>query len=286
MARSGITGPEFLSVGHLSFDVHLTASGDRSLPVPGGAAAFTALTARNLTPGAVAAVVSAGPGHPFAEEQVSRIERRVVRSSANTVFEDRVIENHRMQRLLDRANRISLVNVPGPWRRPKLLLACPLLNELPLNCRRWFAPEFAGLVPQGWFRAVADDGHIELTAPEVERIAGPWDVIVLSRQEAEAGRDLRPWEELCDVLAVTLGDEGAELRSGGRTIQIAATKAPRVVDPTGAGDVWAAAFSIRYAETGDAEESGRFASAAAAICVGRPGLEGVPQSRAEVEQLL
>jgi sugar/nucleoside kinase (ribokinase family) len=47
------------------------------------------------------------------------------------------------------------------------------------------------------------------------------------------------------------------------------------VDPTGAGDVFAAAFLIRYHETGDVREAMRFGSAAASLAVGAPGVEGI-----------
>ena len=57
------------------------------------------------------------------------------------------------------------------------------------------------------------------------------------------------------------------------------------VDPTGAGDVFAAAFLVRYQETGDPLEAAAFGACAASCAV-----EGVGTStlgdRAEVEQRL
>jgi sugar/nucleoside kinase (ribokinase family) len=59
----------------------------------------------------------------------------------------------------------------------------------------------------------------------------------------------------------------------------------REVDPTGAGDIFAAAFLIRLAESDDVAEATRFASAAASISVGGEGTDSVP-TRAQVESLL
>jgi sugar/nucleoside kinase (ribokinase family) len=57
------------------------------------------------------------------------------------------------------------------------------------------------------------------------------------------------------------------------------------VDPTGAGDVFAAAFLIEYNLTGDPRHSTAFACCAASFAVERPGLTGIPD-RAAVENRL
>jgi sugar/nucleoside kinase (ribokinase family) len=48
------------------------------------------------------------------------------------------------------------------------------------------------------------------------------------------------------------------------------------VDPTGAGDVFAAAFFSRLFTTRDPWESARFATLLSAHSVTRPGLDGIP----------
>ena len=50
----------------------------------------------------------------------------------------------------------------------------------------------------------------------------------------------------------------------------------REVDPTGAGDVFAAAYLIRYHETGDPYEAAQFANLVASFSVEAPGTEGIP----------
>jgi sugar/nucleoside kinase (ribokinase family) len=54
------------------------------------------------------------------------------------------------------------------------------------------------------------------------------------------------------------------------------------LDPTGAGDCFATAFMVRYAETGDGEQAVRFALAAGSLAVERPGLAGVA-TRSQIE---
>jgi sugar/nucleoside kinase (ribokinase family) len=57
------------------------------------------------------------------------------------------------------------------------------------------------------------------------------------------------------------------------------------MDPTGAGDVFSAAFLIRLAETGDPCEAARFANVAASFSIEAPGVSGIP-TRRQVEAYL
>jgi sugar/nucleoside kinase (ribokinase family) len=57
------------------------------------------------------------------------------------------------------------------------------------------------------------------------------------------------------------------------------------VDPTGAGDIFAAAFFFRLHATRDPWEAARFATNLAALSVARVGLEGIPTAE-EVQSCL
>jgi ribokinase len=87
------------------------------------------------------------------------------------------------------------------------------------------------------------------------------------------------------AVALKLGDLGCYIASGGVRIAIPAFPV-RAVDTTGAGDAFNGAFAIALAEGASLEEAGRFANAAAAISVTRPGAQNSAPARAEVEALL
>jgi sugar/nucleoside kinase (ribokinase family) len=57
-------------------------------------------------------------------------------------------------------------------------------------------------------------------------------------------------------------------------------------DPTGAGDIFAAAFFVRLYLTRDPWESARFANQIAATSVTRGGLDGVPTQEEVQENLI
>ena len=83
------------------------------------------------------------------------------------------------------------------------------------------------------------------------------------------------------LLVVTLGEEGAVVYDHGRATRVPAYTVVEV-DPTGAGDVFAAAYLIRFSETEDALEAARFANCVASFAVEGMGTANMP-SRERVE---
>jgi sugar/nucleoside kinase (ribokinase family) len=86
-------------------------------------------------------------------------------------------------------------------------------------------------------------------------------------------------------LAVTDGEHGVYWIDNGEICHMPAFKV-KAIDTLGAGDVFHGAFTFRLVESGDAVDSMRFASAAAAIkCTRFGGLMGAA-NRAEVDDFL
>jgi sugar/nucleoside kinase (ribokinase family) len=99
------------------------------------------------------------------------------------------------------------------------------------------------------------------------------DLVKINKLESYFVSKKTNYEEICKelvefgpkVVMITLRDEGSIIFSDKfHKIPVYQTN---VVDKTGAGDVYAAAFAIRYFETKDILESGLFASAAASFVV-------------------
>jgi sugar/nucleoside kinase (ribokinase family) len=98
---------------------------------------------------------------------------------------------------------------------------------------------------------------------------------------AGVARRLAAWARPGLSLVVTDGAAGADLIVGGAVERVPAHPA-REVDPTGAGDVFAAAFLSALADGADDRAAVDFAHRAAAYSVEREGLDGIP-TRAMVE---
>ncbi len=92
------------------------------------------------------------------------------------------------------------------------------------------------------------------------------------------------WAEIVPVLIVTKGSQGARLHTEGRWHTIPPFPAQEV-DPTGAGDVFAAAFALMLLQTSDPVKSATFASCVASYSVEAKGSSSLP-TRAQIGERL
>ncbi len=85
---------------------------------------------------------------------------------------------------------------------------------------------------------------------------------------------------------VTLGERGALYHDGSTGLHLPAMDAGPVVETTGAGDAFNGAFAAALAQGREPVQAVRFANAAAAISVTRPGTAPAMAGRAEIEALI
>ena len=100
----------------------------------------------------------------------------------------------------------------------------------------------------------------------LEDVSGDWDL-------AER------WAASARVFVVTLGERGATVFAGGDRWHFPAPRVD-VVDATGAGDIFAAAFFSRLWQSGSVWEAAQLAVALASDSVTRVGIDGVPKGEA------
>jgi sugar/nucleoside kinase (ribokinase family) len=75
----------------------------------------------------------------------------------------------------------------------------------------------------------------------------------------------------CPIAVVTRGEKGSVILDGPRTLEVAAERVARVVDTTGAGDLYAGGFLHGLAAGRDLATCGRIGSIAAAEVIGHLG---------------
>jgi len=271
-----VNSPDFLVIGHVAKD--LVGDGYRL----GGTAAYAALTARNLGR-KVAMVTSAGPDLQL-KDCLKDVEVLCLPSPTTTTFVNLYTAGQRQQYIRSVAESIPPEAIPAPWRQTAIVLLGPIASEFDAEMIDLFPASLLGLTPQGWLRQWDESGRVSPRRWAKARGFLPQvDAFFVSEDDmAGEASELRSLLGLPRLAVVTQGARGATLHSEGQTSRFPARPA-EMVDPTGAGDIFAAAFLVRLAETDDAGESTRFANVAASLSVEKAGLASVPQ-RAQIER--
>ena len=263
---------DYLAIGHVAKD--LTPDGWRL----GGTVAYAALTVRafGYTPGVVTSY-----GDDMDLSPVSAISVSRVASPTTTTFENIYGPKGRTQYLHARAAPLDYAAVPTSWRRAPVVHLAPLAREVDTGLARSFAATGAlvGLTLQGWLREWDDDGRVRAreTWPEAGAVLPHAGAVVFSLEDVRGDWDLaRSWAETTAVLVVTQGPRGCTVFARREAPRVFPAPAQAEVDPTGAGDIFAAAFFVTLHQTGDPWVSAQLANEVAARSITRTGLEGVP----------
>ncbi|MGA7731874.1 MAG: PfkB family carbohydrate kinase [Chloroflexia bacterium] len=292
--------PDYLVIGHVSKDLLPGGMGARA----GGTASYSSITAQRL--GLQAAIVTA-----LAPEDEGLLDEAreagvwvcAIPSGGTTTFENVYdSQGRRTQRIGSPAGTIEWSDVPTEWRGASIVHLGPVAQELPPDMPARFAYSLLGITPQGWMRSWDAEGRVGQAAwPIPKALVGlPANAcLVLSMEDLGwDGEALAQYSELARIVVITQSagealvfvpatevmdyvpkeslDARWRAKMGGKAeIGIPACEA-LPVDPTGAGDVFATAFLIRYYETHDPIMAGRFAHAAAACAIEGEGTEGIP----------
>lgn len=279
--------PQFLVIGHTVQD--LTSEDDPASWRLGGAASFASALARNL--GLRAAVLTSAAADLRLDELLPGIEAEVVPSRRTTQIRNVYGEGPRQQFVPQRAATLSAEHVPTQWRRVPIVLLGPVIGEVDESLASVFNGSLLGIGAQGWLRRVGRDTRVRPVMPADFHAHGMLRyarALFLSDEDippGEAPPALTYWSDLVQIVAFTRGYGGADVCVRGNWRHIDAFPARAVLDPTGAGDIFAAAFLIRLWESGDVWKATRFASCAASFIVEGNGISAVP-TRDQIEARL
>ncbi|MBI2863923.1 MAG: hypothetical protein HYX94_05110 [Chloroflexi bacterium] len=260
---------DYLVIGHVAKDV----KGEGF--VAGGTVTYAAATAARLGR-RVAMVTACGPGIDLQQAYPATPVSRAP-SLTSTVFENVDRGGERVQHIRSRAAAIGLDHIPACWREIGLVHLAPLAREMAPDIAAAFKGSFIGLTLQGWLRAWDGAGRVSFELPaEMSNVLPGVSAVVFSDADVERRADVMEYlANLAPVAAVTLGSRGARIHWRGAWHDSPAFPA-REVDPTGAGDVFAAAFFHCLEKTDDPIEAAAFANCAASFSVESAGTAGVP----------
>ncbi len=268
--QSGGNPPDYLIIGHITKDLN-----ERGYRL-GGTAVYSGVLAHRM--GLKVAVYTAGASH-ITLDIMDGIDIIDQPSPGTTTFINEYSATGRVQRLLDRAEDLDLSLVPESWKKAKIIHLAPVAGEVPLSAAVVFPEGFLGYSLQGWMRDWNGEGRISPSRFPIMNPKARENAVGLLSLE-DLGGDRGGLEQIQDQfpnLVLTLGARGVEIYSGGRTQQVPSPPMTEI-DPTGAGDVFAAAFMIFWKiRDMTIERSALLANALAAVSVRRTGTDGIPE---------
>jgi sugar/nucleoside kinase (ribokinase family) len=260
-----------LVCGHVTLD----RAGDRALP---GGSAWYAAHALAALGGSPRIVTAAGADFPPAA--LAGLEASVAPAPATTTFVNAYArDGSRSQRVLAAAPRLDPGRIPAAWRTPDVLLLAPVLDEVDVAAFAGVVrARLVGLGVQGLVRAVGVDGSVRpRPLPLDEAALAAIGVAVLGEDDVGGEPDLvGRLAAAVPVVAFTHGARGCEIVVRGRTRRVGIHPALEV-DPTGAGDAFAAAFLLALASGADPVDAARLGAAAGSIVVEGRGGDALPR---------
>ncbi|PKN44300.1 MAG: sugar kinase [Deltaproteobacteria bacterium HGW-Deltaproteobacteria-17] len=249
--------------------------------VAGGCAYFGARCARAL--GARVRLLTSVGDDFLLDRELSGLEVHALRGGATTVFTNTYPEGQaRVQRIEAVSPSIPLAALPPSWDHADVLLLAPVFGELDA-ADPWFSAVKARV------RAVCLQGFMKQADPSRQRVvAGPAldslpffhgaDAFFLSEEDIACfgGPGLLDFlRGRARLVFVTRGELGCTIHAPEGTLH-AGVFPTSAVDPTGAGDTFAAATACALAAGGDPLTAARLGAAAASIVVEFEGSRDMP----------
>jgi sugar/nucleoside kinase (ribokinase family) len=265
---------EYLLLGHVTVDRL-----DDQRVVLGGTATYAALTARNM--GARVGVHTSAAYEPGLVDTLRGVQVARIPAEFTTCFVNEYMAGKRRQTIESVAERLTYDQILPEWRNPPVVHLGPLTQELDASLVARFPRSLVGVTPQGWMRAWDADGLVrQVDWADAERVLAKADAVIISEDDVPHRSVIDEWAAKARMLVVTLGDRGCDVYRRGEPepFHSAAFTSANEVDPTGAGDVFAAAFLWHVHKSGgDWQMAANWANCVASFAVEKRGTAGVPK---------
>ncbi len=277
-----------LAVGHITHDRY-----GQTL-APGGSVLYAAKTLQAL---GVEAAIATSLGDDFVfQDQLEGITLSVIQCSATTVFENTYPKDAPRLMLVEHtAEPVTPTNLPIELSDIDILFLAPVIGEVSLI--EWLSAlqkkaikaRIVGIGLQGFLkqpgRLYEPDRPGRMLAPTEFKLPDSLPLGVtaafMSKEDLDGFADkdlLGNLRRMISIVAVTDGEQGATVYYKEKVIEVG-IRPTKAVDPTGAGDTFAAAFLFSLASGDSVEQAAKTASAAASIAVEAKGPAALSRAR-------
>ncbi len=264
---------DYLAIGHVTED--LWPDGQAT---PGGTVLYAALTARRLV--SRVAVWTAAAATSELTRYFPEVAVYLQPSPITTQFRNTYAQGRRTQYVRPAPVVLDAAAFRQHRLQARIVHLAPVCNEVRRDILDALPAEtFIGVTPQGWLRQWDQEGRVFLREwTEAEEVLQRASAVVLSIEDV--GDDwptVLRWAARAALLVVTLAAEGCICFLRGRPHHVPAPQVPEL-DPTGAGDIFAAVLFIMLQRGYPPLTACQFANCIAAQSVTRPRLQGLPDA--------
>ncbi|MCA9956676.1 MAG: hypothetical protein KC434_18230 [Anaerolineales bacterium] len=274
---AGVMKLDYLVIGHVTRDVTPTGN------LVGGTVSYSGRVAQAL--GRRTAVLTSCQPDYEGLHDLTDLTVEVVPSANTTTFENIYGPDGRTQLIDTVADVIGPEHIPTGWTETAVVHLAPVANEVNPAIMQRFPHSLIGLTPQGWLRRWTDDHRVYARDwPEADQYLPLADVVIVSEEDLLDEAMLPRYRQLSRLLIMTENVRGCTVFAGDESRQIPAPQVTQV-EPTGAGDIFAAAFLTRYAQNGrNPWQAAEFANFVAAQSVTQVGLDAKTELIQKVTQ--
>lgn len=273
---------DYLILGHITQD--LTPEGAKL----GGTAAYSACTARAFGL-RVGLVTSACAGEPLLDgPELHGIQVVNCPAPETTTFTNIYGPEGRTQILSAQAAVITAADIPDEWRDAPVIHLGPVAAGVDPTIAGQFSGAFMGLTPQGWLRGWDAEGVVRRVSwPAAETTLPLATAVVLSPEDLQKDPEqIAEYIRITPLLVITHERYGADVYVSGEHLAHIPTRSVDEINPTGAGDIFAATFFVwLWRHPGELLDAARLANYIATTSVTRAGLASVP-TPAEVHEAI
>jgi sugar/nucleoside kinase (ribokinase family) len=261
---------DYLVIGHISLD--LTRQGQKT----GGTVAYSGRTAHCL--GCRTSVLTSAAAGIDWPQTLPGIEIHSVPSEKTTVFENLYTAGIRRQVIHSLAGKIGPEHIPKRLLQTPIVHFAPIADEIDPEMMLLFPEALLCITPQGWMRGWDSQGNVYPSAwPKAEKYFPLASAVILSEEDLPDGQLLKDYSRWARLLVLTRGSRGCMVFFEGKKRDVPIDPATGLIpeiDPTGAGDVFAAAFLIRlHRNGGDPWDAGDHANRIASRTVTQSGMD-------------
>lgn len=166
-----------------------------------------------------------------------------------------------------------------------IVFICPVVHEINSKLVSTIAKAKKRAIivttPQGWLRDWKKEGSpiFQTQWKNAKEILSKTDILIISDEDIKKDTSVlnvyRNFIKENGIVVVTQGFKGATAYRG-KEIVFSKAYPAKVVDPTGAGDIFAASFAIAWKETSSLKQSLQFANLAASFVIEGIGTSNMP----------